>query len=189
MAALFVFIFAMLATVVYDPRYFDPFLRLLNSTVIDKVNSASGQERSYWNYISLKSFVDTAGLGVGLGSSRASSWPIAVLSQLGLVGAIMLLFLVGYILKGTHGLADPIDPPDDAIVSSVRACALSGLVSASLISGTADPGMIFFISLGVIVVSSMRVTQAERRNRHPRNVARAAATTAINIAEPRSGAA
>ncbi|PDQ17195.1 hypothetical protein CN311_31325, partial [Mesorhizobium sanjuanii] len=53
---------AMAASLLY-PHFFDPVLQLVDTTLINKVTSASGQERSYWNYKSLQSFFDTGGLG------------------------------------------------------------------------------------------------------------------------------
>jgi hypothetical protein len=129
----------------------------VNEAIFEKAGSASGQERGYWNYISLKSFADTLGLGVGIGSSRASSWLVAVISQLGAVGCIMLALLVLDIARRPKYLDTALDVRDAATVDSVRACALAGIISASLISGTADPGMIFFISLAVVTSSSIRI--------------------------------
>jgi hypothetical protein len=154
-------IFGVLAISLYDQGILHPIVQLIDSTVINKSNSASGQERTYWNIKSLQSFVDTSGFGIGLGSSRASSWPIAVISQLGVVGSIMMAVLLIVVARGLGGLAPYVDPETDAVVSSVRACALAGIVAASIASGTADPGMIFFIALAVISATRVRA----RRNR------------------------
>jgi hypothetical protein len=82
---------------------------------------------------------------------------VAVLSQLGAVGCAMLAWLVVDIARPRR-LQAALGARDAATVDSVRACALAGIVSASLISGTADPGMIFFISLAVVTASSIRVS-------------------------------
>jgi hypothetical protein len=144
---------AIIAVSLYDPSFFDPFVHLIENTVINKSRSGSGQERAYWNYKSLQSFLDTGGFGIGFGSSRASSWPVAVLSQLGLIGALTVMGLAGMLAWGLRGVGERLDPETEAIVASVRASALAGLVSGSLISGSADPGMIFFIALAVVAVS------------------------------------
>ena len=149
-------VLAILALAVIDPALFDPFIRLFNVAILDKANSSSGQERSYWNYISLKSFFDTVGLGVGLGSSRASSWLIAVLSQLGALGAIAFLLLILILLTGGRRAERERNLQDAATIASVRACALAGLVSNSLISGTADPGLLFFVSLAIVVTADLQ---------------------------------
>jgi hypothetical protein len=153
----FTSLFVGLGLAVHSDKFFDPLVRLANEAIFEKAGSASGQERGYWNYISLKSFVDTLGLGVGIGSSRASSWPVAVLSQLGAVGCVMLALLVLDIARRPKRLDTALDIRDAATVDGVRACALASVVSATLISGTADPGMIFFISLAVVTSSSIRI--------------------------------
>src|SRR5262245_24149319 len=68
----------------YDEHGFSPVVQLFESTILNKPLSASAQERAYWNMKSLQSFADTLGLGIGFGSSRSSSWIIAVVSQIGL---------------------------------------------------------------------------------------------------------
>ena len=83
-------VFVGMAIGLADENAFDPVLELIDSTVINKMGTDSGRERTYWNVKSLQSLVDTGGLGVGLGSSRASSWPVAVVSQLGLGGALLM---------------------------------------------------------------------------------------------------
>jgi len=91
---------AIMGISLYHSGALEPFVRLINSTIINKADSASGHERTYWNVKSLQSFLDTSGLGVGFGSSRASSWPIAVLSQLGLFGSLMMAILLGVLVSG-----------------------------------------------------------------------------------------
>ena len=125
-------------------------------------------ERAYWNTKSLQSFVDTSGLGIGFGSSRASSWPIAVISQLGLVGSIMMATLLAFVARGLGRLSTYVDPETDAVVSAVRASALAGVVAGSLSSGTADPGMVFFIALAVIAASRARARMNRRAQMHAR---------------------
>lgn len=151
-----------LAIALYDEKFLDPVARLIDSTIINKSNTASGQERTYWNVKSVQSFFDTSGLGIGFGSSRASSWPIAVMSQLGVVGSLTMVTLVVVVVRGLGRLAVYVDPETNAVVSSVRAAALAGMVAGSLASGTADPGMVFFIALAVITASRVHA----RRNKH-----------------------
>lgn len=152
---------AVMAVTLYNAGFFEPFVRLLDAMVLNKARSASGQERAYWNIKSLQAFLDTAGLGVGFGSSRASSWPIAVVSQLGLLGSLMMGVLLAYILRGLGGLQGWLSPETETIVASVRNFALAAAVSASLAGGSADPGPAFFIALAV--VASARLQARSRR--------------------------
>lgn len=145
-----------LAVSLYRPGFFDPFFHLIDTSVINKANSSSGHERAYWNLRSLQSFNDTMGLGIGLGSSRASSWPIAVLSQLGLVGTLMIAVLVAVVVRGLGRLTQWVDPETAAVVASVRNSALAGIAAASLASGSADPGIGFFVAFAVISATRVR---------------------------------
>jgi hypothetical protein len=164
----------LLAIYLAEAKLFEPVVKLVDTTLINKAQSQSGQERAYWNARSLMALVDTMGLGVGLGSSRASSWIVAVVSQLGIVGTALLVVLVGELLRGQrhHRLAAA-DPGAFALCRAARACGLGHLVGASISGGAADPGILFFICLAV--VASMR--------------RRFAATGELKRGFPRTGAA
>ncbi len=139
------------AVYLYDERIFDPVTDLINSMILNKATSASAQERAYWNMESLKSFYDTNGLGIGIGSSRASSWAVAVISQLGAIGVMLMLLLVYQVVQRPPALSTSIqDRLCFDIAYSVRACALAGLVTSSISSGDADPGLRFFLALAVL---------------------------------------
>ena len=144
----------------YRADALDPIVRLINNTIINKANSDSGHERTYWNVKSLQSFLDTSGLGVGFGSSRASSWVIAVLSQLGAFGSLMMVMLLGVVARGMIGVRQWVDPETDAVVTSVRNASLAGLIAASASGGSADPGILFFIALAVVSATRVRAWRA-----------------------------
>jgi hypothetical protein len=140
-----------LSLYLFDEQFFDPFVRLFEAMVLNKSASGSAEERLYWNVQSLQAFLDTFGLGVGLGSSRASSWPVAVVSQLGIVGALLMAALVGVLVRDmVLPKAQGLDRRTLALVSGARAAALAGLAAASVSSGFADPGLVFFIALAVV---------------------------------------
>jgi hypothetical protein len=150
-----------LAIALLREGFFDPVIELIDATVVDKSSSVSGKERTYWNVKSLEAFVDTFGLGVGLGSSRASSWPVAVLSQLGVIGSVLMAMLLFVILRGLGRLRHLVRPETRAVAAGVRAAALGSVTAGSLVSGTPDPGMIFLIAFAVITA-----TRARARMRH-----------------------
>lgn len=128
-----------------------PYAQLIDTMVFDKFDSQSGVERSHFNVLSLRSLLDTYGLGVGLGSSRTSSWPVAVLAQLGVAGAVLMAMLVARLWRGMRGVAPAAAGADlRGAGSAVAAAALGGLLAASLSGATANPGPIFFIALAVI---------------------------------------
>jgi hypothetical protein len=159
---IFVFLFAVtaiLATSVIRPQILTPAANLIDTVILEKSKSQSGQERAYWNEKSLQSVVDTNGIGVGLGSSRASSWPIAVVSQLGIIGLVLVGLQTSMLIRGMRGLRGRLEPKADAAVASARASTLAGLVSAALAGEAADPGIVFFITLAIIAVSRVYITE------------------------------
>lgn len=157
---------AIMGATVYDQRVTEPFQQLIDTAVLNKHKSTSGQERSYWNAKSIEALGDTVGLGVGFGSSRASSWPIAVLSQLGLVGAVLMAALLAVVVRGLGPLKRWVDDDVETVAASVRASALGSLIGGSLTSGTADPGIFFFISLAVIAATRMHAGNAMHAANH-----------------------
>src|SRR5262249_9884467 len=141
-------IVTVLSIYLYNERQFAPIVQLFETTVLNKSSSVSAQERTYWNLVSLQSFVDTLGLGVGFGSSRASGWIVAVISQIGLLGALMVGALVMDLWRGVGRTpSTQIEREIIAIHDSARACALAWLVGSALGGGTADPGLLFFLTL------------------------------------------
>jgi len=129
---------------------------LIESTLLDKAKSASAQERSYWNSQSIGSFFDTGGLGVGFGSSRASSWAVAVLSQTGMVGSLLFAILLLRFVRPLR-LRRGDDVGLVAFYRGARACGLAGIVAVSVSGGNADPGLLFFLSLAVCSACWRRV--------------------------------
>ena len=153
-----VVVVAALAVHLASEKALDPVVDLIDTMVLNKAQSASGQERAYWNERSLASLSDTYGLGVGLGSSRASSWLIAVVSQLGVPGAMLMGLLVVELLRPPAPV-----PPTRAgrdmlgFYRGARAAALAFLVGGALSGGAADPGILFFICLAIALASRASV--------------------------------
>ena len=159
-----------LAAILSNHRLFDPFVDLLNWMVFDKLSSSSGIERAYWNAISLQSLVDTMGLGVGIGSSRSSSLVIAMLSQLGIPGTMMIFILVCVLVRGVSGVAsstlDFHGMQTLVLARGAQAAALGMLVADSLSGGSAYPSSLFFIALAILMYGR-NTLQSERFQRGP----------------------
>lgn len=147
----------------HNPRLMAPFAEMFQTMVLEKASSSSGQERSYWNMRSLMAFVETHGLGLGFGSSRSSSWPVSVISQLGVVGASLMGVLVLALARGMHGLRPrPEETEVFALCRAVRACAGAFLLAASLAGSSADPGVLFFACLAVVIACRRHVLAGRR---------------------------
>ncbi|BCP52427.1 hypothetical protein K32_10440 [Kaistia sp. 32K] len=125
----------------YQPAH-DATMDVLNGMVFQKSASQSGIERSRYNVEAFRTFTETLGLGTGIGSVRASSFPLASLANLGVFGsACYALFIATAMLRG--------DASDDGFTHVARRAAKAGMLAAliaSSISGALiDLGMPFFV--------------------------------------------
>lgn len=153
---------AIICLAVFNPRIIDPFVEFLYSATFNKAQSASGIERGYWNERSMDAFMATYGVGIGLGSARASSWVVAVVSQLGVIGSLLIGALALFIVRGMHGVKRTGDAEELVIIAnSVRASALAGIAALSLIGGNADPGIVFLIAVAVIAACRQAAFQGQ----------------------------
>jgi hypothetical protein len=125
---------------------------LLEQTVVDKLGSQSGVERSRWNQQALSNVVDTAGLGGGVGSVRASSFPIAVLGNIGVIGGLLYgVFLAQVLFRHRRGWTDSFP---QTCQSAARWACFAQLGAASVAGSFIDLGLPFFIFAGLSVASS-----------------------------------
>jgi len=150
-----------------------PFIDLFETAILDKPLSESAKERLHWNMQSLQAFIDTGGVGVGMGSSRSSSWIISVISQLGVAGTLGMLALAGVVLRGMSGLRPTAETAElFAFAAAARASAIALLVAISFGGGSADPGILFFMALPVIIACrrwaalEQRASLAQQGERH-----------------------
>lgn len=151
LAALYLVLAGVAITVaiyLYDDNAFASVRQLLDATIFDKASSSSAAERGYWNARSLATFAETGGLGIGMGSSRASNWFIAVLSQTGAIGAALQLVLCLALVRPLPAGRN-YAPKMRAFHEAARATGLATLTAALLAGGSADPGMLFFICVAV----------------------------------------
>lgn len=120
------------------PALFNPFLKLIDTIIFQKTESDSFEERSMWTAVSLKALVDTWGLGVGMGSTRASNGIVAVFSNSGVVGGLLYY---GFMLQTFLRRAAPGDATGAAILNAVRFYMPPVLIMATLIGTSADFGI------------------------------------------------
>lgn len=118
----------------------------LDRALFDKLQGASGVERASWNAQAVTNFADTWALGAGLGSVRASSWAVAVLSSLGLIGAALYALLLRAVLLGPGAWRGA--DSRGATADAARAGCAALLVSAVLTLPTPDLGLVFHALAG-----------------------------------------
>jgi hypothetical protein len=139
--------------IILNPSMQHAIQQLADETVLNKFDSESGLERAAWNRQALAAFYDTKWLGAGIGSVRASSWPIAVLSNIGVFGAITYgIFVLMVQLGRTNVTADA---HCRAIQSAARASCLVQIIASSVSASFIDLGLPFFALAGVACASPM----------------------------------
>ncbi|HUG62853.1 MAG TPA: hypothetical protein VMP03_13470, partial [Methylomirabilota bacterium] len=149
------------AFVLINSEFYNTVESVLNNLVFDKLESQSGVERGDWARQSVQNFIDTGGLGVGLGSSRPNGWPTAVLGQLGVVGAVLWgIFLLMTILRPLPNGMSPSTKIARQSISPARAGALTVLFGASLSSPQVDPGY-FFMTYVAAILAHRALLKAE----------------------------
>jgi hypothetical protein len=120
---------------------------LTNQTVFNKLNTSSGIERQKWNDQALINFADTEGLGGGAGSVRASSFPIAVLGNIGAFGAVTYGLFLFCVLFGRRDRWR--EPFPASCQSAGRWACVAQLIGASVAGSFIDLGLPFFIFAGL----------------------------------------
>ena len=128
------------------PELADRLTEFFGVTVARKLDSLSGLERTAWNQQAWTNFLDSRGLGVGLGSARASSFVLVLLSNVGVAGATLFLLFLGCVLFAPG-------PPDALTTADTRACAvqraaqhatLAAVIAATVSAVVFDLGLSFY---------------------------------------------
>jgi hypothetical protein len=149
---------AVLVLVVVSPAIVDSIQQFMDEMLFSKANSHSGRERSLWNATAYQTFLDTHGLGAGLGSARASSYVLVLLSNVGILGFLLYsMFVIAIFAARRPQSSRTADDP----LTVIRACKAGflAMVATSAISGTVyDPGTLFYILSGSLAAFATPVT-------------------------------
>lgn len=121
-----------------DPASWDPLFEKFDTIILSKGNSSSFEERSMWNAVSISSLLDTYGLGVGLGGTRASNAIVALVSNVGIIGALLYY---GFVASVFLSQAPRLDGRDHAIAHGARWSYIAPFATAVLVGTTADFGL------------------------------------------------
>lgn len=147
-------------------------LDYLDLLVFSKASSNSGIERTAFNTIALHNFVDSYGLGVGLGTVRTSSLPVALLSHVGVPGTLFYLaFLVAVAWPGRRAVA-----PAQQGVRAAALMACFALICGDLVAApNIEQGLIFYVLAGLAAArplgSAVRAGSAAMPEHRPLAVA------------------
>lgn len=131
-------------------------IEFLDVVIFQKSGSQSGMERAQWNQTALQNFIDTYGMGGGLGSIRASSFPLAVLSNLGVIGVLCFSMLFQRLFLASWPATQN---TKEAQVRGAAQIACVGILMAATVSGAlVDLGLPFYIFAGLAFADITRQT-------------------------------
>lgn len=136
----------------------EPVTAFLDRSIFNKLETSSGIERMSWNAQAFQNFVDTWGVGAGLGSVRASTW---LMASLGSLGAIGTLIFVSALFTTFRARVTTTDDTLSATISALKAACFALLLSDLLTAATPNLGVFFFAMAGLIT-GMARATALER---------------------------
>jgi hypothetical protein len=136
-----------------DEETFRPIRNYMDDLIFSKSTTSSGIERATYNSIGMQNFFDTFGLGVGLGTVRTSSFAVALLANVGLVGTILYLLFAVTAFTTARGI--PRSFPSDVRLASRNAC-LGFLLGDIMGSPSVEQGLLFY------VLASLACAEPER---------------------------
>lgn len=127
----------------------------LDATVVNKLDSQSGVERGRWNQQAFQNFLDTNTFGAGLGSVRASSFLLAILSNIGLIGLVLFVAYFGSLALAVRAATRKASY-EGAITAAAGAACLILSVSAIMAGGGVDLGLPFSVFAALASSSLVR---------------------------------
>lgn len=141
-------IILVLTAFLIKPDLFDPVIEIVDAMVFKKTESSSYEERSMWTAVSWQALIDSYGLGVGLGSTRASNGMVALISNVGVLGALFYyLFLIQFFIKNVSRE----DQYGEVLVSAAKWSFLPTFLVDFLIVPTPDFGAMNAFRYGMVV--------------------------------------
>lgn len=133
----------------------------LDVLIFNKATSDSGVERGYWNMLALRNFVDSYGFGVGLGTPRASSFVVALIANVGILGTLFYLAFITRVVVGRRS-------EFRTYVGDVKLAARNGciclLMADAIASSAVDQGLLFY----VLAAAACAATGSVKRGQPPR---------------------
>lgn len=163
-------ILTLLAVGIAAPVVLDPLIEQFDRMVLQKSESASYEGRGFWRQASWDAALATYGIGVGVGSTRASSSVVSVISHTGFLGAALFF---GFVLQTYLRRPNAAHSDSQPILMGVRFAFLPPFVLSALIGGI-DFGTFNAFLFGIAAATSRsfqpRQTTAVTRKKSRRYV-------------------
>lgn len=147
---IFLVIFVTVSGTLLRPNLLDPVYTMIDGLVYEKAKSASYAERTMWTRIGWQAFLDTGGMGAGLGSIRVSNWAVSILGSTGLFGA-MLMF--GFIAQQVLTTPRSISKEDVVFGTALKLSLLPILAMYLVVATIPDIGIGVASILGLIAAT------------------------------------
>jgi hypothetical protein len=154
-----------LYVILFLPAVANALIDFVDTTILSKAGSSSGVERMGWNAQGMTNFFDTYGIGVGLGSIRASSFLVVLLGSLGVVGTFCYAMFVGKSLLLPVSADYPLT--ERAVCYAARHAMMAALIVACISGAVFELGSCFYLFAAAAAALPMRA-----RTRAPRRVSR-----------------
>ncbi len=124
----------------------DDVINVFETAILYKLDSGSGIERMSWNQQAWVNFYETYFIGVGLGGNRASSLLMVVLSNVGILGAVLF---AGFLLMALMGRRAVFER-DDCVISEAAKVAVIVMLAPSMMGATSFfLGLFFYIMMAL----------------------------------------
>jgi hypothetical protein len=131
------------------------FLDLVNTLLIEKTETTSYVERSSWTAAGIDAFIESYGLGVGVGSVRTSNFFVNILASTGVLGAGLFgSFLLSLYLR--H--APDRNSREEAVIKGIKRALLPMFAAGFLAGTTPDFGVGEGLLFGIVVALSQKKT-------------------------------
>lgn len=124
---------------------------VLEKTLFQKSQSTSFQEREFADILAMHIFVETYGIGVGLGSDKANSMLLSLLSNTGIVGCVLFGAFIVTILQPVRTKLYP--QANEALRKAIRPFqwGVLGLVLMHIISNPNLSTLTLWVELGGVL--------------------------------------
>jgi len=145
-------VIAVVLLVAIDVPLWNQIYDYVNLVVLDKATSSSGVQRGSWNDLAWQNFIDSYGLGVGLGTVRTSSLLYALLAGVGIPGT---LFYFAFCYTSFVGKARPASFQEHAARIAARNGCLGLLVGDLVVSPSIDQGLFFYMLAALAAANTL----------------------------------
>jgi hypothetical protein len=133
-----------------------------NETVLQKLDSQSGLERGSWNTAAWGNFLDSYGLGLGIGSVLTSSFVVTLLSNLGVFGATLYALFLLQLFRRAPRTQQTTDAFEAALCNASRHAVVATLTVASISATVFDLGAGFYLFAALSSLPPSAARSAQR---------------------------